>query len=61
MEKPLNEFPPKKALLSPEEIAKLIVSFANRSYAQGFKQGYVRGRDDQRQGKPWLHGTEKIL
>jgi len=61
MKKPGNEFPPKEALLSPEEIAKLIDSYANRNYALGFKAGYVRGRDDQRQGEPWLPGTEKIL
>jgi len=56
-----NEFPPPEALLSPEEIAKLIVNFANHSFALGFKAGYVRGRDDQREGNPWLPGTEKIL
>lgn len=56
-----NEFPPKEALLSPEEIAKLIDSLANRNYAWGFKHGYRKGRDDQKEGKPWRHGTENVL
>lgn len=61
MENRGNERPPEEALLSPEQIAKLIVSFGERNRALGFKQGYVRGRHDQREGKPWLPGTENTL
>jgi len=51
---PINQcFSTGKVIVDPKQLASIIESCFQNSYELGFKVGYHRGRQDQKEDKPY--------
>lgn len=53
MQQPMPQMPPTRVTVNPHHILTLIQKVADHNYNLGCKQGYRRGRLDEREARPY--------
>lgn len=61
MEKSPLDLTIREIIATPERIPVIVVAIAQHNYNLGVKVGYHKGRNDQKQLKPWDKEIEEAL
>jgi len=61
MEKSPLDLTIREIIATPERIPIIVVAIAQHNYNLGVKVGYRKGREDEKEAKPWDEEIEKAL